>query len=160
MNTKGIINEQGFPIVNRPGSIAILIDCWKSSEDNATRLYYNIKSFLEREKYISNIVIASYDNYPTDERILSINKNKLITQELDDVQKLITRLSIKHVYMLGASWTYCVKHRPLGFLKVSTIPDIKILTISNCVQELGNEVNFSTEPEWIKLRDKVFLYNN
>ena len=160
MNTKGIVNEIGFPIIPRQGSLAILIDCWASSDPGPNRLYHNIKTFLEREKFISHIVIASYDDYPTDQRILDINKKQVITQELVDIEALIKNLGIKYVYVFGASWTYCVRHRSTGFLKLNKIPNIKILTVSDCVQDGGENVDFSKESEWIKLRDKVFLYDN
>ena len=72
---------------------------------------------------------------------------------------------IKNVYVLGSSWSACVKERPLGYEALGEFKNINILTSTDCVNDRQidhshNPVNLDNDPQWQKVKNKIYLLKN
>jgi hypothetical protein len=120
--------------------IAIIIDPWK--RDLLNRLLFfisdkrkvlkNIKKFVIEEK-IDLVVVASYDDIPVDNIILSIPNKKIFTTKLSVVKSLVQEKKINKIYMCGMAWDKCVKTRNLGYVSLHNNIGVDILVKDNCV---------------------------
>ena len=137
---------------NKP-SIAILIDCWDTDRVNPRIMYDNILNFLTNTPEITTIVIASYDGRPTYPKLLDVPKNCVTLTELESLYEFLE--GIHNIYVFGANYSSCLRNRPLGYLALTTIPKVSILTVGSCVQENGERPIFTDE--WLKLKNDIFL---
>lgn len=142
-------------MTNKP-SIAILIDCWDTDKISPQWMYENIVKFINETEEIETVVLANYENLPISPKMLEINKKCVTLTETSELLPLLQ--VVENIYVMGANWTECVKVRPLGYIGLSSIPNIRILTVGNCVQENGQWVDFSVYPEWMKLKDNTYLF--
>jgi len=120
--------------------IAIIIDPWKRDLLNhilffisdKRKVLKNIKKFVI-DKKIDLVVVASYDNIPVDNIILSIPNKKIFTTNLSDVKSLVEEKDVKEIYICGMAWDKCVKYRELGYLSLYKNTNIDIFVKDNCV---------------------------
>ncbi len=64
---------------------------------------------------------------------------------------------IKNVYVLGVAWDNCVKIRPLGYDAVNEIPNINVLTHTDCSVNMDStSVDLDTDTNWYKITDKIY----
>lgn len=139
-------------MLNKP-SIAILIDCWDTDKINPRIMYDNIINFISNADEITTIVIASYDDKPTYPKLFEIAKNCVTLLKLDELYEYLNE--VQNIYVFGANFLGCLKNRPLGYLALTTIPNINILTEGSCVQENGVRPVFTNE--WFKLKNDIYL---
>jgi hypothetical protein len=66
---------------------------------------------------------------------------------------------IKNVYVFGAAWELCVKNRTLGYMALTEIQGINILTRSNCVKSNdGTTPNLDQDTNWLNVDKDVYKY--
>ena len=66
---------------------------------------------------------------------------------------------IKNVYVFGAAWEICVKIRDLGYVALTEIQGINILTRSNCVETSPSKhPNIDLDTNWINVGKDVYKY--
>lgn len=197
-------------------SAAILIDCWDLKTPPTKILHHNIINFLDSNKQIKTIILASYNcwterynqsiwwknnvdffskNQPlrsirdmwhiqneyytyspnatpfneehTDPLILTyLNENKFqiaMTETWELTQYLLENPHIKNLYVCGASWSECVKIRPLGYDTLKELSNVNILANRLCVHEYSPGIpadypNIDIDPEWTSVADNIYKY--
>ena len=67
---------------------------------------------------------------------------------------------IKNIYVFGAVWEICVKDRPLGYLSLSNLEGINILTDTRCVKTIASTeyLDLSQDKNWIQLDDTIYKF--
>lgn len=66
---------------------------------------------------------------------------------------------IKNVYVFGTAWDVCVKVRTLGYLALTEIQNINILTNVKCVQsDDKTHPNLDLDPDWVKVSEDTYQY--
>jgi hypothetical protein len=113
------------------------------------REYYNIdiNDPNEIQKTVKNIL-----EYP--------NKFRIRMRRLWELNYFLSiNPNIKNIYILGSAWDICVKIRPLGYLELSKIPNINILTKQYCVEtSRGCLPDISNEIDWYHVTDDIYCY--
>jgi hypothetical protein len=66
---------------------------------------------------------------------------------------------IKNIYVLGSAWDECVKYRPAGYLELSKLQNINILTDTNLVRTSQCTIpDLSLDSQWINVKGSVYRY--
>ena len=67
---------------------------------------------------------------------------------------------IKNIYVFGAAWEICVKDRPLGYMSLSKIHGVNILTDTMCVKTLESNkyLDLSLDKNWIHVKDTTYKF--
>lgn len=141
-------------------SIAILIDCWDTEFFRPQRMYQNIINFLNNANDVETVVVPNYTLdgviMPTYPKLLELDKKYVNVSELDELKNFLQ--GITNIYLFGANWSQCVKYRPLGYLALSTLSNVSIMTVGDCVLEMGYKVDFTKETDWLKLKNNKYVY--
>lgn len=68
---------------------------------------------------------------------------------------------IENIYIFGSAWSICVRNRPLGYESLSKLPNVNILTNTNCVIDMGLvAVDLSNDPNWDKVDGDTYRLKN
>jgi hypothetical protein len=66
---------------------------------------------------------------------------------------------IKNVYVFGVAWDRCVRNRTLGYLALTEIQGINVLTKTKCVLTSDlQHPNLDLDPDWVKVADDTYQY--
>lgn len=67
---------------------------------------------------------------------------------------------IKNIYVFGAVWEICVKDRPLGYLSLSELEGMNILTDTKCVKTLTSDkyLDLSLDKNWTQIEDTTYKF--
>ena len=67
---------------------------------------------------------------------------------------------IKYIYVFGVAWEICVKDRPLGYMSLSKIHGVDILTDTKCVKTLESNkyLDLSLDKNWIHVKDTTYKF--
>jgi len=66
---------------------------------------------------------------------------------------------IKNVYVFGEAWDICVEKRTLGYVALTEIQGINILTNINCVKSNdGTTPNLDLDTNWLNVDKDVYKY--
>ena len=108
--------------------LIIIIDAWHRNLLNRilfwmsdqSLLFKRIRKFVEYNlSDIHTIVVASYDNIPTDDYILNLPGNIIQTIDIKVLFKILEEnKEINQIYFCGSAWDICVKNRELGYLNL------------------------------------------
>lgn len=117
------------------------------------------RSILEDKENIK----TSSNNRRTDPRILKyINPNQYqiaMFQYWEIEYYLSIHKEIKNIYVLGSAWEDCVKYRPVGYLALSKLLNVNILTHTNLVRtNQSNYPDLSLNRHWINVEGNVYKY--
>jgi hypothetical protein len=131
---------------------------------------FNTKQTSRKIRDLSYVhkVFNQYDNkYPTENTnqiILDyVNKNKTqltMTWLWELEYYLSTRPDIKNIYVLGQTWENCVRIRPLGYQNLIEMPNVNILTNTNCVLTMAGKFPVPEDSEWERVADTIWKYKH
>lgn len=67
---------------------------------------------------------------------------------------------IENIYVFGAVWEICVRDRPLGYMALSELDGVNILTDAKCVKTLtSNEyLDLSLDKNWTHVEDTTYKF--
>jgi hypothetical protein len=66
---------------------------------------------------------------------------------------------IKNVYVFGEAWDSCVETRTLGYVALTEIQGINILTNTNCVKSNdGTTPNLDLDKNWVNVDKDIYAY--
>lgn len=66
---------------------------------------------------------------------------------------------IKNIYVLGQAWEMCVKVRPLGYDNLVELPNVNILTNTQCVLDMsGNFLDLTNNADWEHVASTTWKY--
>jgi hypothetical protein len=107
------------------------------------------------------------DEYPKEKtspillNYVNSNKTQLTMNWLWELEYyLSTHPEIKNVYVLGAAWEKCVRIRPLGFTRLTELPNINILTNTSCVLTMAGKFPVPEDSEWEHVTDTIWKYKH
>lgn len=118
------------------------------------------KSISDDTKSIKN---KTFNNARTDSRILQYcNPNQYqiaMFQYWEMEYYLSVHPEIKNIYVVGAAWEECIRHRPLGYLELSQLKTVNILTHTDLVRSNKSEqLDLSSYRHWIKIEGNIYQY--
>jgi hypothetical protein len=118
------------------------------------------KSTLEDKAYIKNTI---FKNALTDARILKYcnpNQHQIAMLQYWELEYYLSmHTEIKNVYIFGSAWEECVKHRPIGYLALSQLQNVNILTNTTLVSNIAmKRPDLSSDHHWINVEGNVYRY--
>ena len=118
------------------------------------------RALLEDKETIQNRIIK---HSVTDPRILKYNNPNQYQIAMFQYWEIEYYLSIhseiKNIYVLGSAWEDCVKYRPVGYLALSKLINVNILTHTNLVRtNQSNYPDLSLNCHWINVEGNVYKY--
>ena len=122
---------------------------------------------IQNEYYAYSPNATPFDEEHTDPLILSyLNENKFqiaMTETWELTQYLLENPHIKNLYVCGASWSDCVKVRPLGYKTLKELPNINVLANRLCVHDdypgkPADYPNIDADSSWHKIANDTYQY--
>ena len=118
------------------------------------------RALLEDKETIQKHFIK---NYVTDPHILKYHNPTQYQIAMFQYWEIEYYLSIhpeiKNIYVLGSAWEECVKYRPVGYLQLSQLQNVNILTHINLVRtNQSNYPDLSSDHHWINIEGNVYKY--
>jgi hypothetical protein len=123
----------------------------------------NDMSILEYKRGITYNKDNNYKNSQTDSEILEYcnpSQHQIAMLQFWEIEYYLSlRPEIKNIYVLGSLWELCVRNRPIGYLALSKLQNVNILTHNKLVRAKGSKYpDLSNNPHWIKVEGNVYKY--
>jgi hypothetical protein len=118
------------------------------------------RALSEDKETIQNTIIK---NSVTDPRILGYNnpnQHQIAMFQYWEIEYYLSiHPEIKNIYVLGSAWEDCVKYRPVGYLALSKLLNVNILTHTNLVRTNQSDYpDLSLDRNWINVEGNVYRY--
>lgn len=118
------------------------------------------RALLEDKETIQKHFIKNYVTDPDILRYYNPNQYQIAMFQYWEIEYYLSiHPEIKNIYVLGSAWEDCVKYRPVGYLELSHIQNVNILTHTNLVRTNQSTCpDLSSDRHWINVEGNVYRY--